>query len=75
MTKFLEVGIVLVITLATIYLSNHNNSPPEYLNVLFQDSLFKLLILLVIWKECCTITPIALAVFIGVLLHRHNSKI
>jgi len=72
--RIIEVAMVLVICLSSIRLSNEEPIP-EYLDELFQSSLFKLLVLYVIWLECCTIIPIGLAVLLGIILHRYNKPI
>jgi hypothetical protein len=74
MEKIIEVTMVLVICLASIRLSNEQPIP-EYLDELFQNSLFKLLVLYIIWLECCTIIPIGLAILLGIILHRYNKPI
>ena len=74
LTKIIEVTMVLIICLSSVKLSS-NDKIPEYLDELFQHPLFKLLVLYVIWLECCTIIPIGLAVLLGVILHRYNKPI
>jgi hypothetical protein len=71
LTKIIEVSIVLIICLSSVRLSD-DKKIPKYLDELFQEPLFKLLVLYVIWLECCTIVPIGLAILLGIILHRYN---